>query len=169
MTPPVQPESELQRIEHNISAWFEHILEVLKIHHAATGVPIPVLPAPPSTPTTFGGTEPAGTVGEAPAVETCNGVPVPSGMTLESFTQLVGATSGVAAQLADPNLHASLLAGTQAWWDGFGPYYREEFLAQAKDEVLTALQALAKESVVAIRYTITTDQQTAANLAAGVK
>ena len=49
MTPPVQPESELQKIEHNISAWFEHILEVLKIHHAATGAPIPLLPAPPTT------------------------------------------------------------------------------------------------------------------------
>ena len=51
MTPPVQPESELQRIEHNISAWFAHILEVLKIHHAATGAPIPLLPAPPSSTT----------------------------------------------------------------------------------------------------------------------
>ena len=166
--------NELEVLAQKFEAWFHnlelrlHLIHQNQVQVTSGSAATPLGPPPPlTTTTTFGGTEPAGTVTDVPAVETCNGVPVPSGMTLESFTQLVGATSGVAAQLADPNLHASLLAGTQAWWDGFGPYYREEFLAQAKDEVLTALQAL--ESVVAIRYTITTDQQTAANLAAGVK
>ena len=179
MTPPVQPESELQKLAADFKA-FVHWAE-LKLHliHQTVDPSVaaqPISTVPPSTTTTFGGTEPAGTVGEAPAVETCNGVPVPSGMTLESFTQLVGATSGVAAQLADPNLHASLLAGTQAWWDGFGPYYREEFLAQTGNtidlrlmELYVAFRALHTASAVQTGYTITPDQQTAANLAAGVK
>lgn len=49
MTPPVQPESEIQKLEaipSEILAWLKHVAEVLHIIHAATPNAAPLPPAP---------------------------------------------------------------------------------------------------------------------------
>jgi len=101
-----------------------------------------------------------------PVVENCNGVPVPEGMTLASFTALVTAIQGAAAMLANDNLHAALLASTQAWWDNLGPYFREALLALSGDDVFLAFHALSLKGVPLI--TLTPAQRIAAKQAAGI-
>jgi hypothetical protein len=102
-----------------------------------------------------------------PAVETMNGIPVPSGLTLASFTALVVATSGAASMLSNTDLHGALVGSSQAWWDGLGAFFREELMAQATGPVLTAFKALAAASTVPVRL-ITAEQQAAAQQAANV-
>lgn len=173
MTPPVQPESELQKLAADFKA-FVHWAE-LKLHliHQTVDPSVaaqPVSTVPPSTTTTFGGTEPAGTVGDAQAVPTVNGVPVPSGMTLESFTQLVGAVQGVNAQLDpsnDPSVLSALVTMNPTQWAAYGDYYREAFLHQATRVALTTVRNLSQIEGAPALLSVTADQWTAANQAAG--
>ncbi len=169
MTPPVQPESELQKLAADFKA-FVHWAE-LKLHliHQTVDPSVaaqPVSTVPPST-TTFGGTEPAGTVTDVAAVPTMNGVPVPDGMDLDVFTQLVVATQGVAAMLSNPNLHDALASSSQAWWDALGPMFREELILQAPANLKVGLSALGSAGPALV---MPPDHvQAAANLAAGLK
>jgi hypothetical protein len=165
MTPPVQPESELQKIEAipaEILAWLKHIAQSIGIIHAATPLP----PAPPTIVTqTFGGAEPAGTV--APIAAEVNGQPILDGMDQTSFTALVVATGDVATELGNANNTAGLMATTQAWWDALGPYEREQYLAQSTGDMKAHFMSLATGGPAILA--ITPEQQSAANMAAGAK
>jgi hypothetical protein len=65
--------------------------------------------------------------------DTANEVPVPEGMTLETFTQLVVAKQAVAGFLdphEDPSVLAALETATDAWFTAQGPYMVQQLLAQ---------------------------------------
>lgn len=149
-----------EKVDDEVWTW---IADHLK-GHAAPGTPAPVAQPNITHTAIFGGSpsSPAGTVTDAPAVPTCNGVPVPEGMSLSSFTQLVAATQGVSTMLADPNMGAALLASTAAWWESQGAFMREEYLAQAKGQLLAVFSSLPNTEPLQV---ITPDQQAAANQA----
>ena len=101
----------------------------------------------------------------APApIPTVNGVPVPKDLSYESFNALVLATAGAASLL--PIIDPTAAWFTPTWFHAFGPYFREELLAQATGAKLLALQTLAPGGP-ALMY-ITPEQQAAANASAGV-
>lgn len=169
MTSP-QPETELQKVEAipaEILAWLKHIAQSIGILHAATPNAAP-LPAPPtSTTTTTAGV--AGTVSDVPSVETCNGVPVPDGMTLGAFTALVGAVSGVRSFLdpsADPSVQAGLVSASDAWFGSLGPYYVQQLVAQTTVATEVGQKVRAYTANHPVAESPTPAQCEAANLAA---
>lgn len=143
-----------------------------KIHDVVTRTPPPVAPVPISVQhsVTVNNAPPTGVTAGPVAVvqpESYNDVPVPTGMSLATFYQLVAALLGVRVMLGNTDLHTALLASSDAWWaDGVGPYYREQLLAQSTGDVLAAFTVLAKNGPALIP--ITPEQQAAAVLAAKV-
>ena len=105
------------------------------------GLPAPVAASQPVnvtihpvTITVGGGTPgqlPAGTITNAPTPETFNGVEVPAGMTLASFTALGLAKQGVMAFLASASVVASIVTESDAWFASLGAYFVEQLSAQA--------------------------------------
>ena len=132
------------------------------VNVTVTHAPVNVSVAAPTTvPTTVPTTAPAGTIPAAPA-ETYNGVAVPEGLTLTTFTQLGTAIQGVQAMLTNPALHAALVSSTAAWWAGLGPFFREEFGYLSTGDILTAMLELNAAPGAPPLLTITPDQQGAA-------
>ena len=99
---------------------------------------------------------------------TTNQIPVPAGMTLEAFTQLVTAKQGVATFL-DPHADASVLTAletaTDAWLGSLGPYFLYELVAQAPAGSVLAARLATYTADHPVTETVTPEQDAAATLA----
>lgn len=143
---------------------------VTHLEHKAATPAAPVAAPAPAGPISvtyhFGATpDQVGVITAPPQPATMNGVPTPAGLTDSQFVSLVVAVQGVQAMVSNPDLHASLMASTQAWWNALGPFFREELLKLGPADLTIGLSALAQAGPALVP--ITPDQQTAALQAVG--
>jgi hypothetical protein len=108
-------------------------------------------------------------VAPAPVIPTANGVPVPAGMDLGTFTQLVAAVSSAGVMLSAPHMDASLIGSSQAWWNSLGDFYREALLHEATGPVLEAFRTLSVAAGAPAPLSVSATQWAAATQAAGGK
>ena len=104
----------------------------------------------------------------SPDLGTTNQVPVPSGLSLQQFTELVGAKQGVATFL-DPHADASVLTAletaTDAWLGSLGPYFLYELVAQAPAGSVLAARLATYTADHPVTETVTPEQDAAATQA----
>ena len=155
---------------------YEWVLDHMTLHHTASVVNGSTASTSPQGHTfVFGGSpsSPTGQITPPPSVETMNGVPVPDGMTLGQFTQLVVAKQGVASFLdpkADPSVLASVVGASDAWFLALGPYYVQQLVSQMAAD--TKVGARIRDFIAAghpVVEQVTPAQEAAAVLAASGK
>jgi hypothetical protein len=109
----------------------------------------------------------AAPVGAPPIVlvPTCNGVPVPAGMTLTAFTQLVTAKQAVMGFLApstDASIVQAIVMASDLWFSSLGPYFVQQLVEQAPVGSAVATRVATYVSQYPVALAVTPAQDAAA-------